>query len=553
MRTISQGYGNLSARDILFACLSLLFSLAACKGTLLLSPLGAGIDSDLQNYAQILEVARYPAAFGADPVAPIFVHDPGVPNLLTDLAGFFSSSANAAVAILKAGCIALWLHLVSWYALGRYLGIRASLAVLLSLACSITFYWAFGTYWGATHAEPIPRVFFNSCLALFLALSLPAMTNYGVRLLLAALLGLSVFVHSVSALMAGAMFLTSFLLLPCGTETSRPRLARHLLQTLGCVLCYCAPVACFLLWRVPVAQPSDEGLELLKQVFALRFANNWQDVWGSLFAVLWQYTCQIPLLPVGLLALVFLLCKKHLLPRRVRALPKLLLVLALGMAAGCLACFLEMQFSSSMGRQPLSSEMLRGTRFLIPLCLVSLTCVLSLYWHKIPRVVAVCVVVVGALALFSISQDRQVMAARFYLASVCHMEPEEKALREQERNTLEVDVMQAIVRLVPQDESVFTPDNTMAVRYIARHPLHAVHKDGNIIYYARDLDLAKTWLREQSLLATNPDTIVSVWQESDTEWLLVRKSGPFWPALARGQSGMCVAYDNADWQLLSRP
>ena len=139
LRTISQGYSILSARDILFACLSLLFSLAACKGILLLSPLGAGIDSDLQNYAQILEVARYPAAFAADPVAPIFVHDPDVPNLLTVLTGFFSSSANAAVAILKAGCIALWLHLISWYALGRFLWSRASLAALLSLVCSITF------------------------------------------------------------------------------------------------------------------------------------------------------------------------------------------------------------------------------------------------------------------------------------------------------------------------------------------------------------------------------------------------------------------------------
>ena len=122
LRTISQGYSILSARDILFACLSLLFSLAACKGILLFSPLGAGIDSDLQNYAQILEVARYPAAFAADPVAPIFVHDPGVSNLLTVLAGFFSSSANAAVAILKAGCIALWLHLISCTPWGDFCG-----------------------------------------------------------------------------------------------------------------------------------------------------------------------------------------------------------------------------------------------------------------------------------------------------------------------------------------------------------------------------------------------------------------------------------------------
>ena len=553
MHSIIPGRCILSAKDILFVGISFLFSLAACHGTLLLSPLGAGIDSDLQNYAQILEAAKYPAVFTADPVAHIFDHDPGVPNLLTELASAFSSSANAAEAILKAGAIALWLHLLSWYVLGRYLWGSASLAALLSLACSITFYWAYGTYWGATQAEPVPRVFFNSCLALFLALALPAMKNYGLRLLLAALLGLSIFVHSVSALMAGAMFLTSFLLLPCQREESGFSLARHMLQTFGCLLIYLVPVVFFLLWRVPVEQPSGYELDILKQVFALRFSRNWQDIWGSLFAVLAQYTYRIPLLPLGLAALVFLFCKKHLLPRRIEALPKLLLVLGIGVAAGCLACFLEVQIASVLGRQPLSPEMLRGSRFLVPLCLVALTSLVSLYWRKIPGLASASLVVAGALALFAFSQDRQVMAARYSLMSICHLEPEESAVREQERNSLEVEAMQAIDRLVPQNESIFAPDDTMAVRYIARHPLQAVHKDGNVIYYAHDIALAKQWLREQTILAARPDCVMDVWLESDARWLLVRKSGRYWPTiLPHGAAGLRVSYENADWQLLHR-
>lgn len=550
MRTISSRPG---IADILFACMSLLFSLAALKGTLQLSPLGAGIDTDLQNYAQILEAARYPAAFAADPIARLFVHDPGVPNLMTDLAGLFSSSANAAVAILKAGAIALWLHLLSWYALGRFLGIRASLAVLLSLACSITFYWAYGTYWGATQAEPIPRVFFNSCLALFLGLALPALKSYGIRLLLAALLGASVFVHSVSALMAGAMFLTSFLLLPCQKEGSHFNFVRHLFQTLGCTLLYLVPVACFLLWRVPVAQPTGEDMALFEQVFALRYSNNWQDVWGSLFAVLAQYTYKIPLFPLGLIALVLLFCKSHLLPRRMQELPKLLLVLVLGMAAGCIVCFLEMQLAASLGRQSMSQEMLRGTRFLVPLCLLSFACVICIGWRKLPGLAASCAVVAGTLALFSFSQDRQVMAARYHLASVCHLDAEDGALREQERNRLEVDAMQAIVRLVPQNEIIFAPEDTMAVRYIARHPLHAVHKDGNAIYYSRNPAVARQWLHEQSRLAASPDSVIPVWIETDAKWLLVRKSGRFWTALNQDMTGFPVVYDNAGWQLLRKP
>ena len=115
-----------------------------------------------------------------------------------------------------------------------------------------------------------------------------------------------------------------------------------------------------------------------------------------------------------------------------------------------------------------------------------------------------------------------------------------------------MDAMQAIVRLVPQNEIIFAPEDTMAVRYIARHPLQAVHKDGNIIYYARDIAQARIWLREQKMLAARPDSIISVWLESDAKWLLVRKTGRYWSALAQNQT-FGVVFENADWQLLGRP
>jgi len=83
--------------------LAALFCWCALQGTLELNPQGIGMDSDLQNYAQIMEAAEYPAAFALDPVASYFPRDPGVPNLLTDLAGLFPGGDNAAVDMLRVG------------------------------------------------------------------------------------------------------------------------------------------------------------------------------------------------------------------------------------------------------------------------------------------------------------------------------------------------------------------------------------------------------------------------------------------------------------------
>ena len=55
--------------DLLLVLLAALFCWCALQGTLDRNPQGIGMDSDLQNYAQIMEAGECPAAFARDPVA----------------------------------------------------------------------------------------------------------------------------------------------------------------------------------------------------------------------------------------------------------------------------------------------------------------------------------------------------------------------------------------------------------------------------------------------------------------------------------------------------
>lgn len=152
--------GKYRLTDLAVILLAALFCWCALQGTLELNPQGIGMDSDLQNYAQIMEAAEYPAAFALDPVASYFPRDPGVPNLLTDLAGLFPGGDNAAVDMLRVGSLGVFLHFLAYYILGRCLFRSPSLAVLLSILMGIAVHWAFGTFWGSMRSDPVPRIFY---------------------------------------------------------------------------------------------------------------------------------------------------------------------------------------------------------------------------------------------------------------------------------------------------------------------------------------------------------------------------------------------------------
>lgn len=545
MAHLYSGKNSVWATDLLVVLCCAFFSYAAVQGILLLCPMGCGINTDLQNYAQVLEVSHNPAPFAADPLVHYLPHDPGLPNLLTMLAGLFPADTTA-ISLVLAGGLAIFAQLVCWYICGRILFGQADLAVLLTLLSSITWYWCFGTYWGATHEEAVPRIFFNALWPFSLLLACKGLEKNWPRYLCCFLTGLGVFIHSVSAFMCGGMFLTLFFLLPVGGW--RNNVLRHLASTLLCVVLLALPILAFLGMRVTLEPPLPGSYNLVRTIFAARFAHDWGNVWGSLTEQILLFSTTTPLIPLALTSMLFLFLKKRALPESCRPLAIVLPLLLVGIAAVCLVCSFEMALAPRLGRMSMGQEILRGTRFIIPVCLVAITCVLLLFWRRLPLWSCTTLVLATTIVLLCVSPDRMVLAARYYVCQTLHLPAQGAAEQMRRDNTTELDALLAIKRLVPKSEPIYSPDNTLSVRYVIRHPLHPVHKDGIILYYARDYALAWQWLREQEAFARN-DSLSSIWESTNTKWMLVHKH----TLAQRGpEISLAPMYENSDWLLFCR-
>ena len=245
-------------------------------------------------------------------------------------------------------------------------------------------------------------------------------------------------------------------------------------------------------------------------------------------------------------AMVFLCVRRNTLSGYSLALARLLPLMVAGIAAVTLVCALEMTLAARFGRMHMSQEILRGTRFLIPVSLLAICCVLSLVWRRLPGWTCTVLPLLLAGTLFVVSPDRMMCALRVSADLLVQGETTRAdVVSLVEHNRLELEALQAIERLVPQNEPVFSPDNTMSVRYVARHPLHPVHKDGNIIYYCRDYALGTQWLREQTALAAR-EPLTDIWQSTNTRWMLVKTRT--WQDLGRN-ARLTPVFANRDWLL----
>lgn len=538
--------GKYRLTDLAVILLAALFCWCALQGTLELNPQGIGMDSDLQNYAQIMEAAEYPAAFALDPVASYFPRDPGVPNLLTDLAGLFPGGDNAAVDMLRVGSLGVFLHFLAYYILGRCLFRSPFLAVLLSILMGIAVHWAFGTFWGSMRSDPVPRIFYADLWPFLLLLACAAVKRPLLQPVVMLLSGCAMLVHTVSALMGGAMFFMAFFLLWQGR---RPW--RHAGLSLLNLLSFAIPVAIYLrVFLADTPAPPVEYGGLFAEVRALRYSKDWHDVWQSLADIVRYYIFPVPLFPAAAVSAVVLFKKRQQLAGPVRTLLRLMPGMVLGIAGGCVLCALEMWLARHLGRQNMSQEILRGTRFLVPLSWLLLTCLFSLYWQGIAPLLRRGFVVLLAVVLLSLGQGKQVVAARHALADMTGMSWLDTAeARQLKVRSLRLqDALRALRAQAGPEEIVFTDGNCMAVRFAARMPLLPVHKDGNVIYYAGDPVLARRWLAMQQCMAADAGGYMDIWRTEQAALLLTRHVEHKAQLLRYGS----LLFENEDWLLLRR-
>ena len=531
--------------DCFFCLLAGLFCFFALHGTLEMNPRAVNIDSDLQWYAQILETALHPEAFTADPVASLLPQDPGVPNLLTDLASWLGPTDHAPTNLLYVGSLAIFLHFLAYYALGRWLFGAPSLAAMLSLLMSVTVYWAYGTFWGNLHSDPVPRIFFAVLWPLMMALACLSVQRTVLRPLVLFLTGCAINVHTVSTLMFGPMLLMGFALLPQGQPWGR-----HVKTWLLGALCYLLPVAIYIWWLLGglLSEAHDEAL--FAQVRAFRFAKDFQNLWLSLRDILANYTLIQPVLPAGALCWWLAWRNRTKLPERVRSLLLLAPGMVLGMAGMCVLCALEIWLATRLGRNNFSQEILRGTRFLVPLSWLMVASALLLVWRKLPELLRGGVALSFALCLCLFAQDKQVLAARHYVAvatGATRLDTDEGQKMAKD-GALQMEALTALQKSIRPGELVFSDSEFMAVRYAAHCPMAPGFKDGNIIYYAKEPAIARRWVAMQRIIATSPQGWISVWRDGEAPLLLTRRVDCRDELLRLGD----LLFENSSYLLLRR-
>lgn len=498
--------------DLLFICLAATFAWLAFAGLIPLSGHGAVMDSDLMTYAQGMAGQSHPELFAQDPVLHSQNAANSIQNLERILASWLAGSDAWADGLLTAGCIAIFTFYLGWYSLGRWLYGSPCLAAMLALACGITVWVGWGTFWGINHSDPVPRVFYAALLPFLLFFGLCAMTRPWLRPVTMALAGLMMWVHGISALNGGAMLFLAFLFNP-GPKT---KLTARLLNLLACLVAFFVPVLAFL-WPSLMQPRSFTAAELdtFQQLMALRWREDYAGFGARMLAFFSPWGPVFPILAGGAAGFCLTIFKGG---KREKLFCRMAGPFALALIAVAAFSFGESHFAPVFGRLPMGHELVRGMRFLVPIGWILIFCGIScLLGHRLRRL-ALLVLVCCWLAF---SKDRQIAAAQYAIYAHTGLElplaqPAARAEAEQWRKLL-----LALQEIVPQGEAVYSPSDVMPVRYIALRPLAHSFKDGYVHFYNKDLTAARRWLKLENLAQNSDQGWLGAWRASGAPWALL--------------------------------
>lgn len=506
------------AADAVFILLIFLYALACWRGALEMSANGAILDSDLQTYAQAMAGEARPELFANDPALADRTPANSIPNLQRALASLLLQGDGYAAALLASGAIAIFVFYSGWYLFGRIVFRYPSLAAILSLAMGVTVWIGWGTFWGITHSDPVPRVFFAAIFPFLLLLALAGAKRPSLRPLAMLACGLAMWAHGVSALNCGAMFFTAFLLL------KSPRLSwgGHFANLALCLAAFFIPVLYFL-WPSLFQGRSfaADELALFQEFFSVRWQSDYSDFGGRLlrFFSLSNPPFLILLAGAGCWLLIIKNCKGNL-KELCRMFPCFILALALVVCF----CWAEGALAPKLGRLPLGHELIRGLRFCVPLAWIMMTGLLAVY---MPNIVWRASLLAIAASLLLYTTDRQYAAAQLAVTKYTGISLPLSLSAEEERSRAEETrkLAEMIKKRVPEGEAVFSDEDLMPVRYLALRPLAYSFKDGYIHYYNKDYPRAAQWLKIEKITRSSPDASAEAWLESGAPWFVSRKAG----------------------------
>lgn len=528
--------------DIVFVIFIALYSFAAILGSLQISGLGVDIDSDLGTYASALIAKTLPNLFVNDPFLHTDAPANSIASLFKFLANLLTPDYNFAYGFLRAGAIIIFTGYLSAYLLGRYLYQSPGLATLFALVMGMTVWVGWGTFWGLTQSNPLPRTAFAAIWPLLILLMLHAVNRPILRIFTMFCAGLLMWVHGISALSTGAMLFFAFGFYKCRWHS----LSTHLLSLLLCLIAFFIPVIIAL--RHSLFQGislSSSDLAILQEMFNLRWQEDYGRAFTDILSYLKQYSLTPPIFSLGIVS--FFLC----LSTRNKRLKEMLLCcpgLLLGIVITVLICWLESTWSWSSGRISMGHELIRALRFLVPLSWILLVALVSQIWLDLPfilRAIAVCTV---TLAIFSFSQDKQNVAVQYTISNTFGLHLPFTDLGNEWRNKAlsHREALEAVKKYVAEGELVFSSDSDLAIRYVAQRPLAHNFKDGFQPFYNKDINACKEWLELEKL--RQQSGYYAVWQKTKAKWMLTNQIADHKMLTSEAN----LIWENANWLLLQK-
>lgn len=498
--------------DLLFIFLAATYAVLVWQGILPLSGNGAVLDSDLMTYAQGMAGQSRPELFASDPVLHAKSAANSIQNLERGLAGLLAQQDAWADGLLKAGCIAIFLFYLGWYVLGRWLFTSPSLASILAIACGITVWVGWGTFWGVNHSDPVPRVFFAALMPFILLAGLMAMPRQRFRPVVMACAGLLMWVHGVSALNFGAMLFLAF----CFNPAARSKFSAHCFNLCLCLVAFFVPVLIFL-WPSLIQGHafSPQELDIFHQVMALRWREDYAGFGARMLAFFNPKGPVFPILAGGAIGLAVTLWRGT---NRERIFCRMAGPFALALLIVAAFCWAETRFAPEFGRLPMGHELVRGMRFLVPvgwiLIVSGVSCLTGQWLRRLALVFLIC-----CCAMFS--RDRQFAAAQYAIYARTGLVLPLASSEDKVKADAWRDVLLEVQKTVPAGEAVYSPEDLMPVRYIALRPLAHSFKDGYVHFYNKDLPAAMHWLKLEKLAREQQDGWINAWQASRAPWALV--------------------------------
>lgn len=497
----------LRSADIIFFCLAALYAWLVLRGIIPLSGNGALIDSDLQTYAQGMAGAARPELFAADPAIHASSPANSIPNLERWLGDLLAPESEWAIGLLRAGCLAILTFYCGWYLLGRWLFFAPSLAALLAVVCGITIWTGWGTFWGISHSDPVPRVFFAAVMPFILWIALAGIDHASMRPVAALASGLSIWIHGISALNCGAMILTCYFFTPPRNAT----LGAHLRLLALSSFAFLVPVLLFLWPSLSQSHKfSSDEIATFQTLFNLR----WHEDYGRFGQRILKFLAPAgPVFPILAGACAGWLALRLKGSQREKLLCKAVPAFGIGLAAMAILCWLETTLAPRFGRLPMGHELVRGLRLLVPLAWLLIVGGIGILAGKWLRRL---LLLAALLLVLLISEDRQQQAAFYGLANLAGLESAQES--EAKSAAALRNVFEELGRIVPEGEAIYCPVDAMQIRYISKRPLAHSFKDGYIFFYNKDPEGSRAWLELEQV--ARREGILEAWQLSGARWLL---------------------------------